>query len=166
MVALSGRRVLGKVSNYNEVLGRRLRAIRRQRGLSLQEVQRVTAGEFKAAVLGAYERGERSISVPRLHRLAQVYGVPAAQLLPPDGDGDLETGGLTIDLNRIERLSDDDAAMFERFLKAIQLMRQDYNGRVLTIRRDDLRLLATLLERSEEELGDELRGRQVIDPGR
>ncbi len=56
--------------NYNERVGERLRSIRQQRGMSLQDVHRATDGEFKAAVLGAYERGERSLSLPRLRRLA------------------------------------------------------------------------------------------------
>ena len=46
---------------YNELVGKRLRSIRKQRGLSLQDVQRLSSQEFKAAVLGAYERGERSL---------------------------------------------------------------------------------------------------------
>ena len=38
------------VIEYNEAVGRRLRAIRKQRRLSLQDVQRLSDGEFKAAV--------------------------------------------------------------------------------------------------------------------
>ncbi len=70
--------------DYNEKVGERLRAIRRQRGMSLQDVHRSTDGEFKAAVLGAYERGERSLSLPRLQRLAACYDVPMNQLLPEE----------------------------------------------------------------------------------
>ena len=55
-----------------------------------------------------------------------------------------------IDLNRVENLSGPEASMFDRFLRSIQMMRQDFNGKVLTIRRDDLRLLALLLEQTEE----------------
>ena len=65
-------------------MGARLRAVRRQKRLSLQAVERASRQEFKASVLGAYERGERTISVPRLQRLAQIYPVPVDQLLPPD----------------------------------------------------------------------------------
>ena len=35
--------------------------------------------------------------------------------------------------------------MIERFLSSIQMERQDFNGKVLTVRRDDLRLLSRLL---------------------
>src|SRR6478609_1768423 len=60
-------------TEYARLVGERLRAIRRQKRLSLQEAEELSGQEFKASVLGAYERGERAISVPRLHRLATVY---------------------------------------------------------------------------------------------
>src|SRR3954452_18792154 len=71
-------------SEYARLVGERLRAIRHQKRLSLQEAEELSGQEFKASVLGAYERGERAISVPRLHRLASVYQVPVDQLLPRD----------------------------------------------------------------------------------
>ena len=140
---------------YNELVGARLRSIRKQRGLSLQDVQRLSSGEFKAAVVGAYERGERSLSLPRLRRLADFFQVPITQFLPQEETGErtmtpLPSGGVTIDLNRMERFTGTEADMFDRFLRSIQVMRQDFNGKVLTIRRDDLRLLALRLEQSEE----------------
>src|SRR3954465_1941253 len=100
-------------SPYSRKVGERLRVIRRQKRLSLQEVEATSNEEFKASVLGAYERGERAISVPRLERLAKFYNVPVDQLLPADegpafGDG-IGTGSLpidersfTIDLRRLE----------------------------------------------------------------
>jgi len=140
---------------YNELVGARLRSIRKQRGLSLQDVQRLSSGEFKAAVVGAYERGERSLSLPRLHRLAAFFQVPVTQFLPQEETGEapitpLPSGGVTIDLNRVNSLTGTEAEIFDRFLRSIQMMRQDFNGKVLTIRRDDLRLLALLLDEPEE----------------
>src|SRR5689334_24796683 len=69
---------------YAGKVGERLRAIRRQKRLSLQDVEAASKQQFKASVLGAYERGERAISVPRLQRLARFYHVPVDQLLPQD----------------------------------------------------------------------------------
>src|SRR5687768_10957204 len=85
---------------YAGKVGTRLRAIRRQKGLSLQEVEAASNQEFKASVLGAYERGERAISVPRLQRLGRFYNVPVDQLLPQDPDefGRIRTDEDTIDL--------------------------------------------------------------------
>jgi transcriptional regulator with XRE-family HTH domain len=141
------------IVSYNERVGERLRSIRRQRGFSLQDVQRVSDGEFKAAVLGAYERGERSLSVPRLHRLAGYYGVPVVQLLPPEPAAmvvDPERETVTIDLARLGDLDGPEGDMIERFLASIQMERQDFNGKVLTVRRDDLRQLTRMIGENEE----------------
>ena len=141
---------------YARRVGERLRAIRKQKGLSLQEVEGASNQEFKASVLGAYERGERAISVPRLQRLARFYNVPVDQLLPREADIDLTdaaTGGdserawdsadkITIDLTRFQGVDDDEARVLHRYVNTIQVQRQDFNGRMLTIRRDDLRAIA------------------------
>ena len=152
-------------SAYARRVGERLRAIRKQKGLSLQEVEAASTQEFKASVLGAYGRGERSISVPRLQRLARYYNVPVDQLLHRDIDidltgsadtaeGDADYGRrsvwgegadkVTIDLTAFERLTEPEADMLQRYLKMIQVQRQDFNGRMLTIRGDDLRAIACL----------------------
>lgn len=136
------------MASYNERVGERLRSIRRQRGFSLQDVQSASEGEFKAAVLGAYERGERSLSVPRLHRLAGYYGVAVVQLLPPEPAAPTakqSADKVTIDLGRLEELEGPVGEILERFLSSIQVERQDFNGKVLTVRAEDLRLLSRLI---------------------
>ncbi len=146
------------------MVGDRLRSIRRQKGLSLHDVEARSGTEFKASVLGAYERGERAISVPRLLRLAELYQVPGDQLLPRGTDGELDltqrddafAEGFTIDLERLRALDDAEASVLSRYAEAIQLQRQDFNGRLLTIRRDDLSVLAAVLGRRAEDLGRRL----------
>ena len=146
---------------YGRVVGGRLRQIRKQKRLSLQEVESVSDHEFKASVLGAYERGERAISVPRLHRLAMFYKVPVDQLLP--GESGASSGaepqgayGARIDIAKLEELDGPDARMLGRYLRMIQVQRQDFNGRVLTIRRDDMRAIACMLGVSEDDAAGRL----------
>ena len=152
---------------YARRVGQRLRAIRRQKGLSLQDVEAASGHEFKASVLGAYERGERIISVPRLQRLAGYYEVPVDQLLPPaaelgrvggvasrDGSSDDDVPPaatsatrsaaekVTFDLARFRDVADPELEMVRQYLNSIQVVRQDFNGRMLTIRRDDIRAIA------------------------
>ena len=140
---------------YARRLGERLRSIRRQKRLSLQEVEANTDNEFKASVLGAYERGERAISVQRLERLAHFYEVPVDQLLPraeqqePREPGD-SGNKLAIDLVKLAQMSGQPFEMMARFMRMIQVQRQDFNGRVLTIRSDDLRAIACILDTSAE----------------
>ena len=155
------------VNGHTVLIGDRLRAIRRQQGLSLHDVEARSGKEFKASVLGAYERGERALSVGRLLRLAELYDVPADQLLPRDDDAvdiDLTTrregdGGAsryTIDLVRLNQIDEPDAHVLARYAATIQLQRQDFNGRMLTIRSDDVRVLAAVLGRRPEDLASRL----------
>jgi len=140
---------------YSVRVGERLRTIRLQRGMSLQDVHRTTEGEFKAAVLGAYERGERSLSLPRLKRLAGHYEVPVSQLLPVEDSYELSSipdGSVSIDLRRVDALDAKTSAIIERFLQRIQIQRQDFNGRVLTIRASDVAMLAMMLDVADVDL--------------
>src|SRR3990170_2693451 len=52
--------------------------------MSLQDVQQASRGKWKAAVVGAYERGDRNVTVARLSELAGFYGVPVSEILPGD----------------------------------------------------------------------------------
>ncbi|CAN5289966.1 transcriptional regulator BldD [soil metagenome] len=156
-------------ADYARLVGERLRAIRRQKRLSLQEAEEVSNEEFKASVLGAYERGERAISVPRLQRLAAVYQVPVDQLLPR-GDDDPARGGyvdltssgdpiprkVVLDLNALEEIGGPTGEMLRRYVAMIQVQRQDFNGRVLTVRRDDLRAIACILDTPNEHATERL----------
>ncbi|MDA8297731.1 MAG: helix-turn-helix domain-containing protein [Actinomycetota bacterium] len=146
--------------DYAAVVGERLRAVRRQRQLSLQAVAASSGQEFRASALGAYERGERAISVPRLQRLAHLYGVPVEQLLPPTdpmparprppaterGRG----GAVTIDLEMLAEAPGEHVAALRRFVDSILRERHQVGGRTLTIRRDDLRVIGAAFG-----LGDE-----------
>ena len=172
---------------YAGRVGVRLRAIRRQKRLSLQDVEASSGQEFKASVLGAYERGERAISVPRLQRLARFYRVPVDQLLPGDdgpdfgprpGDGDVvvdltvaraafraDERSVKIDLTAMEAVEGTDAEMLTRYLRLIQVQRGDFNGRVLTVRRDDLRAIACILDVTPDFAVDRLDGLGVMYAG-
>jgi transcriptional regulator with XRE-family HTH domain len=155
-------------SPYGRRVGERLRAIRRQKRLSLQDVEAQSSQEFKASVLGAYERGERAISVPRLERLARYYNVPVDQLLPrslagSDGSNMVDltgrTGraaGVSIDLTQLDAVARPEGEMLGRYLVMIQVQRQDFNGRILTIRQDDLRAVACILGVEIDEAVDRL----------
>lgn len=124
------------VDDFNVALGQRLRAARRHRGWSLGDVESQTEGEFKASVVGAYERGERAISVQRLVSLADIYGASAAELLPVGSDSDV-----VIDL---DALSSDDGDVVERYLAAIQMMRKSPG--VDEVRDSDRSVISSLLQ--------------------
>ncbi|HEX6300538.1 MAG TPA: helix-turn-helix transcriptional regulator [Acidimicrobiia bacterium] len=124
------------VDEFNYALGQRLRAARRHRGWSLGDVETHTGGEFKASVVGAYERGERAISVQRFVSLSDVYSTPPSELLPAPSDP-----GLVIDL---DALAGEDGDLVDRYLAAIQMMRK--NPGVEQVRDSDRALISSLLQ--------------------
>ena len=154
---------LDDVSPYTRMVGERLRGIRRQKRMSLNEVEASSGNEFKASVLGAYERGERAISVPRLERLAKFYGVSIDQLLPRDPlrveanqPGASGPSKIRIDVAKLSTFPEAKFQMLERLLRMIQVQRQDFNGKVITVRAHDTRAIAVILDVSVEDVGTTL----------
>ncbi|MGD0378786.1 MAG: transcriptional regulator [Acidimicrobiales bacterium] len=166
--------------SYIRAVGARLRVVRNQLGLSLQAVEATSNQEFKASVLGAYERGERAVSVSRLQRLAKLYGVSVDQLLPHESDAtrwwmskDAESSGaapperpaalpwqnsdtVTIDLTRLRDVSGPERDLIRRFVSMIQVQRQDFNGQLITIRSSDVRAIACLFGMTPDAMGRRL----------
>jgi transcriptional regulator with XRE-family HTH domain len=147
--------------SFARLVGERLRQIRQQKKLSLSEVESATHQEFKASVMGAYERGERMISVPRLERLANFYGVTVDQLLPRDKqrEGDTQSPAptkLRIDVAKLSLREGKEFKMLERLLRMIQVQRQDFNGKVITVRAHDTRAIAVMLDVAVDDVGAKL----------
>jgi len=140
------------MTGINERLGEHLRRLRKQKGLSLLDVEAVSDKEFKASVLGAYERGERAISTARLARLAELYRLPLQVMLPAEDTADGATAGLAIDLTRLESQTSREALTIARFVRMLAAQRKEHAGRVFRIRADDVRALAFALDRSPSDL--------------
>jgi transcriptional regulator with XRE-family HTH domain len=152
-----------KDSPFTHLVGERLRRIRQQKQWSLSDVEAKSDSEFKASVLGAYERGERAISVPRLERLARFYGVSIDQLLPRDSQREDATSSadgapkkMRIDVAKLSTMNGPQFEMLERFLRMIQVQRQDFNGKVITVRAHDTRAIAVMLDVPVDGVGDKL----------
>jgi transcriptional regulator with XRE-family HTH domain len=146
-------------SDYARGLGERLRRIRVQKGMSLHDVQEASDGRWKAAVVGAYERGDRNITVARLAELADFYDVPVSEILP-DADQSAVAAEprrrLVLNLSELDNVPEPERDALSRFTHAIQIQRGDFNGRVLTIREDDLMALALLYQTNPAELSRRL----------
>jgi len=154
------------MSDYAKALGTRLRAIRNQQGLSLQGVEEKSGGRWKAVVIGSYERGDRAVTVQKLAELANFYSIPIAELLPdarPVRGGDPATK-VVLNLERLGELPADQAGPLARYAATIQSQRGDYNGRVLSIRSEDLKSLAIIYDITPGELTDQLITWGVLAP--
>jgi hypothetical protein len=65
-------------------------------------------------------------------------------------------GSVTIDLVRARGVDGDQGTMLNRYLEMIQVERQDFNGKMLTIRHDDLRAIACIFQTTSEQITDVL----------
>jgi transcriptional regulator with XRE-family HTH domain len=151
---------------FSREVGHRLRAVRRQRRLSLDDVERQSGGRWSASAIGAYERGFRNLSLPRLRELAEFYSVPMATLLGEidlrDEDSRPGSAKVVLDLGALEQI--DDAGPLVRYARSIVLERGDWNGRMLSIRRDDVRALCSMLHMDESGLMDQLNAWNALVP--
>ena len=154
-------------------IGAALRAARRERRLSLAQVAVRSGNEFKASALGAYERGDRAISVSRLQRLARVYGIGVDALLPADApDIDLvrlerqQLSGLVLDVAMFRASDDEGAVAVMRFANVIRSARTLPTTSVIVVRRTDAALLATFLSCDPAELDQRLRPGAMVDAPR
>lgn len=150
---------------YQVRLGERLRAIRRAQGLRLRDVQINSEGRFKAVVVGSYERGDRAVTAHKLASLAEFYGVPLTEILPdevaPDTTG--RDGGVRLAVDRLRAAEDRaETAPLLRLVQHVQWLRGDYNGRVLSLRGDDLRTVAVALDLQPDGLATWLEERGLL----
>ncbi len=153
-------------TDYSRALGARLRAIRNQQGLSLQGVEDKSHGRWKAVVVGSYERGDRAVTVQRLAELADFYGVPVGELLPegPATPAAEPAARIVIDLEQLSSVPAEKSAPLARYAATIQSQRGDYNGRILSIRQEDLRSLAVIYDASPSALTEQLIDWGVLSP--
>lgn len=150
------------MSEEQRRLGARLRAIRRQQSLTLHDVEERSDGQWKAVVVGSYERGDRAISITKLARLAAFYSVPMHDLLPsdehaPSHSDDDPIDRICLSLEELSRRTNDDVlTAVSRFVRRLQVERGDYNGRVMTVRREDIHAIALAFGLEPADLIDEL----------
>ncbi len=152
---------------YAELVGERLRKLRLDRNLSLQEVCDRSGGSFVVSTLSAYERGKRSLSLERLHQLASIYGVSPVTILDVEDEPDFQlsvaaTAPLRIRLSQLERLTPEERRPLETYLAFLRELRGDPTRDLLTIRKDDLHYLSGLYGVKPHALRDFLERQGVL----
>ena len=138
----------------------KLRAIRKSKGWSLQDIERISKGKWKAVVIGSYERSDRSISLKKAIDLMKFYQVPIQLLFEEDPSQSIKTINnkkLVLDQRRIKNSTKPELESLKRLISYISTVRRDWNGEVLSLRSTDLQFIAILLNLSDEQTIDYLR---------
>ncbi len=152
---------------YAELVGEKLRRMRQDRGLSLQEVCSRSGGSFVVSTLSAYERGKRSLSLERLCELATIYGQSPMSMLDIEDGPDFQraftaNGPLRISLESLERLAPEERRPLETYLSFLRELRNDPGRDMLTIRKEDLAYLSGLYGVRPQALKDYLEKEGIL----
>lgn len=142
---------------YAYQVGRRLRYIRKQKQLSLKEVEEKSNGRWKSIVVGSYERGDRAITINRLFELASFYMVPVSyiidlndkivderrknknttQLNIPETQVKDKIIPLIINVKKLTSMPDGISMLLKKYVLRIQEVRGDYVTDIITLRDND-----------------------------
>ena len=107
--------------------------------------------------MGSYERGSRALSLARSIEIADLFGIPIANLLGDFSRTEaVNPESLTMDQRRLAELMkfDPDVSLrtLQSFISAIAARRSDWNGEVLTLRASDFDTLTLLFTLTLPEL--------------
>ncbi len=141
-------------------IGQELKKIRKQRGLSLAEVESLSQGRWKAVVVGSYERADRAITIGRLGALMALYQAPISALFPVK-ESSRDDAPLAFDLSRREQLQQQHPGLGQ-FLSFIINSRGDWNGHIITLRTTDLQMAASYEGLTYLELIQTLRAKKFL----
>ena len=145
----------------------RIRAQRKARSLTLQDIERLSNGRIKAVVMGSYERGSRAISLARTIEIANLFAIPISELIeesknPERGSDDQ----LVFDLRKLREISlavtGSEISKINAFVSAICARRRDWNGEILTLRSTDLDTLTLVLSAPREKVQELLDRFQLV----
>jgi len=93
--------------------------------------------------VAGYERGDRSISLDRFCRLSQLYGMAPDRLLLQVLWRVAGRPEPMIDLTQVSELPADERESIGSFVRAVQAMRDGGAEQTITVRVQDLEVLAT-----------------------
>ena len=148
-------------------VSQQIRRLRKSRGFTLHDIERLSEGRIKAVVMGSYERGTRAISLSRTIEIANLFGIPVTDLISQNANEPrAESTCFVFDLRTIAVISSvDDSTEIQhisRYLKALAMRRRDWNGEVLTIRKSDFEQLSLLLNACEDDLLQRLTESKIL----
>jgi transcriptional regulator with XRE-family HTH domain len=133
----------------------RIRQLRRERGLTLRDFEEKSGGRIRAIVMGAYERGDRSVSLGKLIEISKVFGIELSHLI---GSAELTQSSGTqssatpssryiFDLRVLNSLEDSpQKVILLRYLSRVAEQRGDWGGEVISLRQSDIESLSKVID--------------------
>lgn len=140
--------------DYRKLVGRKLRETRKNKGYSLKDVEAKSKSHFKAPTLGAYERGQRNISVSHIWELAQFYDVSPDELVRVEEEPVARRKQKSLRIT--PEFSETDENLLRTYLKFVDTKRKEFDWKVHSLRRDDISSLAHILNITPDVIDEKL----------
>lgn len=137
-------------------LGLQLRRIRLARGWTLRMAADSSDGLFAATSIAGYERGERSISLERYIELCRLYDVPPNRLLAATERAASDRAPSVVDIGLLHRLQESYRPMVAGFIGQVVARRERPVVDNVTLRAQDVQILASAAGVTPDELIDRL----------
>ncbi|RIJ77367.1 XRE family transcriptional regulator [Nakamurella silvestris] len=144
---------LAQFSTHMEHLRVTLRQARLSRGVTLAQLHGWSGGQFAGHTVGAWERGNRDITVARLLQLAHLYGVPIAEFFGAEEPFDTDCE-ITV---RARRLVDDESGPLAAYAMSRVAEGDESIDPTITLTGAQIRMLATTQHTDPHELLERLR---------
>jgi hypothetical protein len=140
----------------------KLKILRRNKGLTLEECEIASEGKFKAVVLGSYERGTRAVSLSKLSQLADFYDVPIAFFFSSKNHS--QEGRWVFDLRRLKERNEGNFPLnfITHSLAQIAELRSDWEGEILSVRESDRVNFEIVLGSEREDYIARMKSMQII----
>jgi transcriptional regulator with XRE-family HTH domain len=153
----------------------RIRQLRRERGLTLRDFEEKSGGRIRAIVMGAYERGDRSMSLGKLIEISKVFGIElshligSAELTQSSGTSSSGTSSSAtpssryiFDLRVLNSLDDSpQKVILLRYLSRIAEQRGDWGGEVISLRQSDIESLSKVIDNQTSTFEQWIQGQAI-----
>ena len=133
--------------NYNKQLGARLRAIRKSRELSQQDVANVSNGKLTKHKISHYERGDTMIPAQVIPTLCKIYGLTPSQLLGWKEESYDRESEIIEDIRRINDFTNEIAMKYEEDgLLVAASGAEDFDDKQMELLMEDVEMVKRLGE--------------------
>jgi transcriptional regulator with XRE-family HTH domain len=143
-------------------IGKVLRRVRKDRGLSLRRVAELSEGRFTPTTIAGYERGERSISTARLVSLARIYGTPADRLVAQAVRASAGLPSIALDRYALQGARSHEAHVVRAYVRSLDRLRSGPKRETVAIREGDLEVVAMSAGVDPASFGAALRSQGVL----
>jgi len=140
------------VNPFDREVGRALRRMRIERGLTLRDVAERSSGRFRPTSVAGYERGERAISLARFCDLCELLEIGPERILIEILRALDRRPEPEVDVTTLAGFGDEETELVAGFVRHVMAQRGELGSDRIVLRAGDVEVLASASGLQLEEL--------------